>query len=278
MTLLTSIVLFLGQLVGGNFTYTVEKGESLTSLSARFGVDVRVLAEANGLKSTAKLIPGQQLNVDNRHLVPDLGDVNLLVNVPQRMLFYRANGQLIGYPIAAGRPTWRTNLGDFKVIQLEENPTWDVPLSIQEEMRREGKPVLTCVPPSPENPLGEFWIGLSLPGIGIHGTNAPASIYGLVTHGCIRLHPDNIRELFPKVDVGTRGRISYQPVLAARIGDQVYVEVHRDAYKMGLDPLEEVLRAAEKGGFADMLDLQRVREAIRRQDGIARDVTRTRER
>src|SRR5207244_4257585 len=59
----------------------------------------------------------------------------------------------------------------------------------------QGKPVLTHVPPSPANPLGKYWLGLSIPGVGIHGTNAPSSIYNLQTHGCIRLHPDDIEKL-----------------------------------------------------------------------------------
>jgi L,D-transpeptidase ErfK/SrfK len=178
------------------------------------------------------------------------------------------------YPIAAGKPNWRTPLGEFEIMSKEEDPTWDVPPSIQEEMRRAGKPVLTRVPPSPENPLGEYWIGLSLPGIGIHGTNAPSSIYKLVTHGCIRLHPEDVRSLFAEIDLGTRGRVIYEPVLAAKVGDSVYLEVHPDNYKKGPDSFRTVLDIAGTGGFLEMLDLALVKEVIHRRDGIARDVTR----
>jgi len=267
-------VLLLAQLVGGDLTYTVQNRDSLTNIGARFGVDVRVLAEANGLRSTDKLAPGQALKIDNRHIVPSPMNVDILINVPQRMLFYfDPEDTPAGFPIAAGRSTWKTSLGDFEVVRMEENPTWDVPLSIQEEMRKAGKPVLTHVPPSPQNPLGDFWIGLSLPGIGIHGTNAPTSIYGLVTHGCIRLHPKDIRNLFSKVGIGTRGRIIYEPVLIARTGNAIFLEVHPDLYRKGPVPLRKVLDVARTGGFLDMLDLPLVNEVIRKSDGIARDVT-----
>src|SRR4030095_10115032 len=187
-------LLLLAQIVGSELNYTVAAGASLASIGARYGVDLRVLAEANGLKTSEQLTPGQTLQIDNRHIALPSDGADLVINLPQRMLFHFDKGQIgCGCPIAAGRPDWRTPLGDFEVLSKEEDPTWDVPPSIQDEMRRAGKPVLSHVPPSAKNPLGEYWIGTSLSGIGIHGTNAPSSIYKLATHGCIRLHPDYIR-------------------------------------------------------------------------------------
>jgi L,D-transpeptidase ErfK/SrfK len=272
--LLVSTLLLLAQLSGGEFAHTVAAGESLTSIGARYGIDVRVLAEANGLSVSDRLTAGQTLRVDNRHVVTTVDGAEIVINVPQRMLFHFENGDFkCAYPIAAGSAGWRTPLGEFEIMSKEEDPTWDVPVSIQEEMRRAGKPVLTHVPPSPQNPLGEYWIGLSLPGIGIHGTNAPSSIYKLVTHGCIRLHPDGVRALFPEVDIGTAGRIVYEPVLLAKVGNSVYLEVHPDVYKAGVDPFLKALSIARAGGYSDLLDLSLVKDVIQKREGIARDVT-----
>jgi len=270
------IVLFLAQIVvGSEFVHIVQTGDSLTSIGARLGVDVRVLAEANGLRAVAPLKPGQALKVDNRHIVPWAEDLAIVINVPQRMLFFFEGGNVsCACPIAAGKPDWRTLPGDFEIVEMEENPTWDVPPSIQEEMRRAGKAVLTQVPPSPQNPLGQYWMRLSLPGIGIHGTNAPSSIYKLATHGCIRLHPDDVKRVFAKVVVGTRGRVIYEPLLMTRTAIAVFLEMHPDAYKKQPDPLPKVLNIARSEGFIDMLDLALVKEVIRKRDGIARDVTR----
>ena len=276
MTALISIIMLLAQVVGSEFTYTAQPGDSFTLIGARFGVDVRVLAEANGLKPSDRLQAGQSLRVNNRHIVPQNQGATIMINVPQRMLFYfeETGASCAAAPVAAGKPDWKTPLGDFEIIQMEEKPTWDVPVSIQEEMRRAGKTVLTRVPPSPENPLGEYWIGLSLPGIGIHGTNAPSSIYKLTTHGCIRLHPDDVRNLFATVDTGTRGRIIYEPILIVRDGNAIWLEVHPDSYKRQPDPLRKVLDIARSEGFLDMLDLAIVKQVIQKRDGIARDVTR----
>ncbi len=270
-----ALVLLLAQIVGGEFLHTVQPGDSLTSIGARFGVDVRPLAEANQLTTSSRLKAGQTIKVDNRHIAPSIRGFDMVINIPQRMLFLFEREQVsCSFPIAAGKAGWKTPAGEFEVLSKEEDPTWDVPPSIQEEMRRTGKPVLTHVPPSPENPLGKFWIGLSLSGIGIHGTNAPASIYKLATHGCIRLHPEDIRDLFPRVNSGMRGRIVYEPVLLANVGGSIFVEIHPDTYKQGADAFTRVVDVARSAGFLDQLDLRLVQDAIRKRDGIARDVRR----
>jgi len=263
------------QIAGSQFTYTVQAGDSLTSLSARFGVSMRFIAEENGLTPDARLKKGDVLKIDNRHIVPDFSGARIIVNVPQRRLFWvTAEASLRSFPVAAGRQSWKTPIGDFAVATLETDPTWDVPRSIQEEMQRQGKRVVKRVPPGPENPLGKYWIGLSIPGVGIHGTNAPTSIYGLVTHGCIRLHPDDIAELFPQVEIGLRGRIIYEPVLIARTADAVFLEAHADAYKRAPDPMAWVLDRAASEGYLGMLDLNLVREVLRKREGVSRDVSR----
>jgi L,D-transpeptidase ErfK/SrfK len=141
-------------------------------------------------------------------------------------------------------------------------------------MRRAGKPVLTRVPPSPDNPLGKYWIGLSLSNLGIHGTNAPHGIYRLASHGCIRLHPDDIADLFPRVRSEMRGRIIYEPVLLAETDGAVFLEVHADAYRKVPDMMARVEQLAQARDLGGMIDWAIVKEVIRKRDGIARDVTR----
>ncbi len=200
--------------------HVVARGDSLVSIGARYGVSVQLIARQNGLDPRKPLRPGQVLQVTARHVVPQPLDEGILINLPQRMLFLFRGGRLASaYPVAVGRASWPTPTGHFKVLTRETDKTWIVPVSIQEEMRREGKPVLTRVPPGPENPLGRHWIGLSLPAIGIHGTIAPASVYGFRSHGCIRVHPDDVAQLFDRVAIGEPGRIVYLPLLIAQGDD-----------------------------------------------------------
>ena len=263
------------RLVGGEFFHVVQPGETLTSIGARFGVAAGVLARENGRQPSTRLQTGQELRVYNRHIVPPGLEDGVLINIPQRLLFYVAQGRPVArYPVGLGRPDWPTPTGTFSVLSKEENPVWDVPKSIQEEMRRCGQTVKTRVPPGPDNPLGRHWIGLSMAGYGIHGTIAPASIYQFRSHGCIRLHPDDIADLFGRVSVGTPGRITYTPVLLARPANgQIYLEVHRDVYRRAGDPLTGVRRAADAESIRHLLDWPRVEEVIRLKDGVAREVS-----
>ncbi|MBI3772774.1 MAG: L,D-transpeptidase [Gammaproteobacteria bacterium] len=155
---------------------------------------------------------------------------------------------------------------------LKKNPIWLVPKSIQEEMAREGEIVKSKVPPGPDNPLGEYWIGLDAAGYGIHGTIAPASVYHFQSHGCIRLHHDDIEQLFPRVSEGLIVELIYVPVLMVEENGHVFVEINPDIYGKALPPLDVVHQLAEEKRVADRIDWQRVHELILRQDGIASGV------
>jgi L,D-transpeptidase ErfK/SrfK len=261
-------------IAGGVVDYEVAPGDTMTRIGSRFGVAVATLARDNGIDTARPLRPGPRLRIDHRHIVPGLPLGTIVVNVPQRMLFFEDHEGRLAYPVAAGRPDWPTPIGEFEVLTVEPNPTWDVPESIREEARRAGRTLPLRVPPGPANPLGAFWLGLSIPNVGIHGTNAPDSIYGLVTHGCLRLHPDNIGRLAQRVGAGVRGRIVYEPVLVAVLDAAVYVEVHADAYRSRRSaPLDVVRRRVVELSAGERVDWVKVANAIEAQDGIARDVT-----
>ena len=233
--------------------YQVLHGDTLGLVAARFGLEPAVLARDNGLASGARLKPGDTLEVDNRHIVPSGVSDGIVVNLPQRRLFLFRGGSLKhSYPVAVGSASWRTPVGEFSVREMETDPSWEVPASIQAEMAREGKRVLTRVPPGPDNPLGTRWIGLT-DSIGIHGTNAPSSIFKYSTHGCIRMSIEDVEHLFDQVAKGDRAVIIYEPLLVANDDGEVFVEVHRDPYGRGgatLADLTKKLAAIDAAGAA----------------------------
>ena len=140
-------------------------------------------------------------------------------------------------------------------------------------MAREGQIVRNKVPPGLDNPLGEFWIGLTVPGYGIHGTIAPASVYRFQSHGCIRLHPDDVAQLFPQVSKGLAVDLVYRPVLMADIDGHVYVEINPDVYNRAPPTLDAVRRIAAENKLSDRIDWPRVQKLVLQPDGLARDVT-----
>lgn len=262
-----------GALSGGKFDYVVVPGDYLIKIGAKFGVSAKVIARENRVNYDGILFPGKRLNIDNRHIVPEGMKDGILINLPQAMLFYFKDGKFQqAYPVGLGKPSWPTPEGNFRVIDLVENKTWVVPKSIQEEMRREGKAVQTKIPPGPDNPLGKFWMGLSIPGYGIHGTIAPASVYHFQSHGCIRMQPDDISGFFPEVRKGMEGKIIYRPLLLAVEGSgKIYIESHPDIYRKRIEYLKTARELA--GTAASRVDWKLAQKVIESQDGVARDVT-----
>jgi L,D-transpeptidase ErfK/SrfK len=260
------------RIVGRQFGYTVRRGDTLASIGARFAVSAESLARRNGLSPRHSLGAGRILRVDNRHIVPAVLENGILINVPQRLLFYFEDGRLVSwYPVALGQPgSWQTPTGSYQVVTKEKDPVWEVPASIQEEMRRKGERVQTTVAAGPENPLGRYRLGLSLECCGIHSTNAPRSIYGFETHGCIRLAPADAVDLFSRVSVGTPVEIVYETVLLARVdGGRSFVEVHPDVYGRAGGFYEKVRSTAESREIQSASEAPEWEEAVRRAEGIA---------
>ena len=262
-------------IVGGTRSYVINSGDTLTSIAAKHGVTTKSIVERNGLQPSRRLATGITLVIDNPHIAIVDPRVSITINVAQRMLFFAADDAVFGYPITVGSRGWPTPLGDFTITLMETDPTWDVPISIQREMEAQGKRVVTIVPPSPDNPLGTRWLGLSIPGVGIHGTNAPSSIYRYGSHGCIRMHPDHILELFERVTVGMTGVLTYEPIVMAVIDGRVWLEVHPDPYRRVSNAIARARAIAGGLGATEMIRWPAVEAALRRRDGGAEDVTRT---
>ncbi len=265
-------------LTGQVSTVTAGRSQTLRSLGSRFGVDPATIARDNGRALEVPLAAGETLRIDNRHIVPAFAPgMTLVVNVPQRMLFVMAPGGAVkAYPVTVGKPAWPTPIGSFSIATKETNPTWDVPASIRAEAQRAGRSLPASVPPGPRNPLGAHWLGLHTGSVGIHGTNAPKSIYQAVSHGCIRLHPDDIAAVFAMVPVGARGSLVYQPVLVAVDSQEVFLEVHRDVYGRGpQDVIEFVRTRARELGVFDRIDWVVAAQLIREQSGTARQISLT---
>ena len=101
------------------------------------------------------------------------------------------------FPVATGQAIYPTPRGTFHIVVKYRNPWWYPPTS---SSWAQG---LKPVPPGPSNPLGTRWMGISAPGVGIHGTDAPASIGYSASHGCVRMQVPDAEWLFDHVDIGT---------------------------------------------------------------------------
>lgn len=270
------------KLVGDIGTYTVQRKETLRLVAAKLGVNRAQLAAMNKLDLKSVLKEGQVLKYNNRRIIPDYKlKEGIVINIPDRMLYFYHKGKLaFSTAVALGTPTkmdnipWHTPTGKFRIVAKAKDPTWTVPPSIQEEMRREGKEVITSIPPGPENPLGKYAMKTSLPGILIHSTTKPWSIYTYASHGCIRVYPERMESLFSMVPVNSPGEIIYRPVKAALTEDgRIFLEVHGDIYAKTKGIENEAKRLLHGMKLQDKVDWTKVHKVISRKAGVAEEIT-----
>lgn len=268
-------------IVGGEITYVVREGDSLSLIASRLGIRLDLIVSKNHLDPKKPIHKGRELTVNTRKIVPIVLDNGIVINIPDRMLYFFQNGKLEFYfPVGLGKPpkkgsrNWSTPLGKFIVQRKDKNPTWFVPVSIQQEMEAQGKPVKTIVPPGPDNPLGRYSLKISIPGILIHETIAPTSVYTFRSHGCIRVMPEHIEQFFEKVEINTPGELIYKPVKAA-VSDQgrIFLEVHRDIYGRIKDLIDETLQVIEQLGVTEKVNWEKIETMLREKSGIVEDIT-----
>jgi L,D-transpeptidase ErfK/SrfK len=264
-------------IVGTESEYPVAPGDSLWSITGRFTMSRGLFDALNALPDPDHLHPGMRLRISDRHIVPARRPDGIVIDVTSRTLYWFAGARLKArFPVGIGRSDWATPAGRYRIVGRREDPIWRVPASIQEEMRLRGTPVAAVVTPGPDNPLGKYWIQLSKPGLGLHGTNAPASIGKYATHGCLRLLPDHVERLYREAPDGTAVDVISEPVKMARdAGGRVWLEVHRDVY--GRRPADIALAAVRARVDAHRLenavDPIRIMEVVERAWGTPEDVT-----
>ncbi len=170
-------------------------------------------------------------------VIPDVERNGIVVNLPSMRLLHFKTGatpstskqshlMIASYPIGIGREGWATPTGTFHITEKTKNPNWYPPASVRAEHLALGDPLPAVVPSGPDNPLGFYKMRLSQPDYLIHGTNKPSGVGMRVSHGCIRLYPENIEALFESVPPKTSVQIINEPVLAGWRGDELYLEVH----------------------------------------------------
>jgi L,D-transpeptidase ErfK/SrfK len=173
---------------------------------------------------------GTEVVLPTRYVLPAGTRQGVLVNVAEyRLYFFRqkdGSAAVTTFPISIGRMDWATPVGRHRIVSKQVKPAWYPPESIRAEHAANGDYLPMVVPPGPKNPLGEHAMRLSLSSYLIHGTNNPVGIGMQVTHGCIRMYPEDIEWLFPQVPVGTTVEIVNQPYKFGWAGGDLYLEAH----------------------------------------------------
>lgn len=178
-----------------------------------YGADAAVNTEVGNL-SGLKVSPTKKSETGKK----------ITLNLASRLLtLYEGKEKVRVYSVAVGAPETPSPIGEFSITEKEINPEW-----IDPETEN-------TVPSGPHNPLGYRWMRLH-GNYGIHGTNAPWSIGHSVSHGCIRMHEEDVEELFERTPLGTPVEISYDRILIEEAPDHtVSYYIYPDGY--GRTPL-----------------------------------------
>jgi L,D-transpeptidase ErfK/SrfK len=267
--------------VGGDQTVVTVYEDTLYDLARRFSLGSEEMIRVN--PGVDPWIPGagKTLVVPNTHILPPGPREGIVVNLPEHRLYYYPKPkrgempQVITYPVSIGKMDWRTPLGLTHVIQKIKNPVWYPPESVRKEHLAAGDPLPPKVPSGPDNPLGLFAMRLAA-GNGtylIHGTNNPIAVGLAVTHGCIRMYPDDVEALFPLVPVGTPARLINEPLKVVWVDGELLLEAHPpvdaegQSFEPDLDQFSDLLKKAV-GDKTVAIHWDYAREVLQKANGV----------
>lgn len=278
-------------IIGTPTDFTVDKGDTLLDIGRWYGLSANEISEANGHIDWWAPPPGRQIVLPTERILPAGPRTGIVMNIPEMRIYYyyppgvaRRHPRLkrasyttpsttarvvYTFPVGLGRFDWKTPVGSWRVTGKLVNPTWVVPQDIYEEhLERDGEADHVVPGGDPENPLGHYKLVLSLPEYGIHGTDVPWGVGMNVSHGCIRLYPENIEQLFKLVPVGTPGRFVYQPIKFGWRGDALYVEVHDDLYAVYPGLWNHAVHEVSRLHLGDRVDMHKLEQAVEAKTGL----------
>ncbi len=259
--------------------------DTLLDVARRYNIGQNEILLVN--PEVDRWLPGTKASIliPSSRILPDTPRKGLTLNLPEYRLYYFSsdNKNVITHPVSIGRQDWNTPLGQTKVIQKKADPTWTPPESIKKEHAEKGDPLPDVVPAGPDNPLGLFALRLGIPGYLIHGTNKPYGVGMRVSHGCVRMYPEDIEKLFPEVKLGMPVNIINQPVKVGWFNKKIYIEVHPqlEGEELAYDVLyEKTMELIKKTFFKHnyqqelVVEAQSLRKALEQKNGLPVAITR----
>ncbi|HPE73374.1 MAG TPA: L,D-transpeptidase family protein [Candidatus Competibacter sp.] len=231
------------------------KEDTLIDIARRHSLGYDEIVHANPGVDRWAPGAGNPIVLPTRHILPDAPREGVVLNIAEMRLYYYpkagADGQRVvyTYPVSIGRMDWKTPMGLTKVVAKDVDPPWRPPASIKAEHAAEGDFLPDVIPGGPDNPLGRYAMRLGVPGYLIHSTNKPYGIGMRVTHGCVRMYPEDIERLFSMVPIGTPVRLVDQPVKVGRFNGELYVESHEPLEEDNL-PIKVTLEQAQRAIIA----------------------------
>lgn len=210
-----------GDVVGAKTFYTLQEKNDLSQIAREHDVGIIELLAANPGINPQKIKSGMQIVIPSMYILPEPIRSGIVINLAElRLFYYSTEGKVITFPIGIGRDGWETPTARTKILRKRKNPIWTPP----ESLRVEDPKLPQSIPSGPNNPLGYYALDLGVTGLLIHGTNKPYSVGKRSSHGCIRLYPEDIEQLFNMVEAGTTVTIIDNPIKFGWLDGKLYME------------------------------------------------------
>jgi len=219
--------------IGAVSTVAASYDDTLVDIARRHGLGYQDIVRANPDVNVWLPGEGTEVVLPNRFVLPPGPRSGLVLNLAEYRMYYFPEpkagepAKVHTYPMSIGRMDWETPLGRTQIVATAKNPAWYPPQSVRDEHAADGDPLPRIVKPGPKNPLGTRALRLGIPGYLIHGTNRPAGVGMRVSHGCIRMFPEDVEFLFDRISVKTTVRIIDVPVKMGWDGEALVAEVHQ---------------------------------------------------
>jgi len=256
--------------VGQPETHHITRYENLYQIARQYDLGFWELARYQRALDHFYLPWDTDITIPTQWILPEkTNPPGYLINVAELRgyRFFPEKNEVYTFPIGIGVLDYKTPIGQkFRVQMKAENPGWHIPKSLQWKYER------AYMPPGEDNPLGTHWLGLSH--YGLHGTHAPMGVGRLVSHGCIRHYPEDIKELFRLTPVGTPVEIIYEPVKFGFLHGRIFAEVHEDIYRKIPDLLQYAIKRAADRGLSDQINWPRFLQAVEERNGAPVDISR----
>jgi L,D-transpeptidase ErfK/SrfK len=220
--------------VGGDTHMTAVYQDTLLDIARRNSLGYYEIIRANPGVDMWLPGAGKDIMLPGRRILPPGPREGIVVNLPEHRLYYYPKPKkgekpvVITYPVSIGKMDWKTPIGETRVIQKEKHPNWYPPEGVRKEHLANGDPLPAVVKAGPDNPLGDYAMRLAAGGgtYLIHGTNNPMAVGMAITHGCVRMYPEDVAALFPLIPVGTKVWLINEPVKVAFADGELLMEAH----------------------------------------------------
>lgn len=266
-------------LIGFTTTIKALTEDTLLDIARQFDLGQEEILLSNPNVDRWKPERGTEVIIPGRFIIPKAERKGVILNLPEMRLYYFYTDDLEEmpmvktYPVSVGRMDWNTPLGKTRIVRKDKDPSWYPPESLKLEAIAAGDPLPDFVPPGPDNPLGRYALRLNIPSYLIHSTNKPYGVGMRVTHGCVRMYPENIEELFPIIPVQTMVQIVNQPIKLGWQNQTLYMEIHplmdedlkknQDLQSMAYEMIFQEIENKDA-----ILDTKTIKQALEEQNGM----------